>query len=78
MDMDTANILHGTNSQIDTASASTDQQVDIPAANVIPDLASQSKTTAILSKQSYTFESDEARKRKKTRGYIDDVTIYAE
>ena len=53
MDVDAANISHETNnSRIDTASASADQLVHIPAANTAPisDPASQSQTAAIPSK----------------------------
>jgi hypothetical protein len=80
MDVDATNILHEINNpQIDMASASTDQQVHIPAANVTPisDPASQSQATVIPRKRCYPFRRDEARKRKKTGRFID-VRIYAE
>ena len=87
MDVDTANISHDTvppvipnSSQIDRAPALADHVVHIPAAHTassISDLASQLSTTAIPSKWSYHFGRDEARKKKKTRGYIN-VRIYAE
>ena len=86
MDVDAANISHDTvppvipnSSQIDRAPASADRVVHIPAAHAAPisDLASQLSTTAIPSKRSYPFGRDEARKKKKTRGYIN-VRIYAE
>jgi hypothetical protein len=80
MDVDATNILHETdNPPIDTATASTDQRVHIPAANVAPtsDLASQSQATAIPRKRRYPFGKDEARKKKKSGRYID-VRIYAE
>ena len=80
MDVDATNISHETdNLRIDTASASTDQRVHTPAANVAPtsDPASQSRATAIPNKRRYPSERDEARKKKKTGRYID-VRIYAE
>jgi hypothetical protein len=80
MDVDAADISHETNnSRLNTASASMDQRVHIPAAHDAPilDPASQSQATAIPSKRRYPFGRDEARKRKKTGRYID-VRIYAE
>jgi hypothetical protein len=80
MDVDATNISHEIDHpRIDTASASTDQRVHIPAANVatISDPVSQSQATAIPRKRRYPFGRDEARKRKKTGRFID-VRIYAE